>query len=223
MLRPMFRDQPCHRTRASREAFDCTISSGAGGTSMPSEALGWRSRPSSPRSMPRKRQQRPLAALTPCDRNVVHLRLQIVLHHATSTSSMFRYPTATSRRAIRVNHLGGVRSQPSSAIPASGSPHHHRVRPGDAVTVRRTVKTFRQRHAAIDDVRQIDGVSGVDDQLASSWGLWIVREIPRFAPPLSEADSRPGGPGRVPVGRPGEGPDGPVMSRCSSRARRGPS
>ena len=47
---------------------------------------------------------------------------------------------------------------------------------GNVVTVRGTVETFRQRHAAIDDVRQIDGVSGVDDQLHVKLGPMDRRE-----------------------------------------------
>jgi osmotically-inducible protein OsmY len=36
---------------------------------------------------------------------------------------------------------------------------------GNVVTLRGVVETFRQRHAAIDDVRQVDGVREIDDQL----------------------------------------------------------
>jgi osmotically-inducible protein OsmY len=36
---------------------------------------------------------------------------------------------------------------------------------GNVVTLRGKVETFRQRHAAIDDVRQIEGVRAIDDQL----------------------------------------------------------
>jgi osmotically-inducible protein OsmY len=36
---------------------------------------------------------------------------------------------------------------------------------GIVVTLRGTVETFRQRHAAIDDARQIEGVREIDDQL----------------------------------------------------------
>jgi osmotically-inducible protein OsmY len=36
---------------------------------------------------------------------------------------------------------------------------------GNVVTLRGTVETFRQRHAAIDVARQIEGVGEIDDQL----------------------------------------------------------
>ena len=36
---------------------------------------------------------------------------------------------------------------------------------GNVVTLRGKVETFRQRHAAIDDARQIEGVREIDDQL----------------------------------------------------------
>jgi osmotically-inducible protein OsmY len=41
---------------------------------------------------------------------------------------------------------------------------------GDAVTLRGTVETFRQRHAAIDDTHQIEGVREIDDQLRVELG-----------------------------------------------------
>ncbi|MBV8431851.1 MAG: BON domain-containing protein [Solirubrobacterales bacterium] len=41
---------------------------------------------------------------------------------------------------------------------------------GDFVTLRGTVETLRERHAAIDDARQIDGVREIDDQLALELG-----------------------------------------------------
>lgn len=41
---------------------------------------------------------------------------------------------------------------------------------GNIVTLRGKVETFRQRHAAIDDVRQIEGVRGIDDQLQIELG-----------------------------------------------------
>jgi osmotically-inducible protein OsmY len=36
---------------------------------------------------------------------------------------------------------------------------------GNVVTLRGTVETFRQRHAAIDDARQVAGVREIDDRL----------------------------------------------------------
>jgi osmotically-inducible protein OsmY len=36
---------------------------------------------------------------------------------------------------------------------------------GNVVTLRGKVNSFRQRHAALDDARQVDGVQGIDDQL----------------------------------------------------------
>jgi osmotically-inducible protein OsmY len=47
---------------------------------------------------------------------------------------------------------------------------------GNAVTLRGTVETFRQRHAAIEDVRQIDGVREIDDQLHVELGPMNRRE-----------------------------------------------
>jgi osmotically-inducible protein OsmY len=47
---------------------------------------------------------------------------------------------------------------------------------GNVVTLRGVVETFRQRHAAIDDVRQIEGVSGIDDQLVVKLGPMDRRE-----------------------------------------------
>ena len=47
---------------------------------------------------------------------------------------------------------------------------------GNVVTLRGVVETFRQRHAAIDDVRQIEGVSGIDDQLEVKLGPMDRRE-----------------------------------------------
>jgi osmotically-inducible protein OsmY len=41
---------------------------------------------------------------------------------------------------------------------------------GNVVTLRGKVETFRQRHAAIDDVRQIEGVREIDDQLRVELG-----------------------------------------------------
>ena len=41
---------------------------------------------------------------------------------------------------------------------------------GNVVTLRGKVETFRQRHAAIDDARQIDGVREIDDQLQVDLG-----------------------------------------------------
>ena len=41
---------------------------------------------------------------------------------------------------------------------------------GNVVTLRGKVETFRQRHAAIDDVRQIEGVREIDDQLKIELG-----------------------------------------------------
>ena len=52
---------------------------------------------------------------------------------------------------------------------------YRRVRPG-TLTLRGVVETFRQRHAAIDDVRQIEGVSGIDDQLEVKLGPMDRRE-----------------------------------------------
>lgn len=45
-----------------------------------------------------------------------------------------------------------------------------------SLTLRGVVETFRQRHAAIDDVRQIEGVSGIDDQLEVKLGPMDRRE-----------------------------------------------
>jgi osmotically-inducible protein OsmY len=52
---------------------------------------------------------------------------------------------------------------------------------GDVVTLRGKVETFRQRRAAIDDVRQIDGVREIDDQLQVELGPMDHRreELPR--------------------------------------------
>ena len=36
---------------------------------------------------------------------------------------------------------------------------------GDVVTLRGTVETFRQRHAAVDVTRRVEGVREIDDQL----------------------------------------------------------
>lgn len=36
---------------------------------------------------------------------------------------------------------------------------------GDVVTLRGNVETWRQRHAAIDDARKINGVAEIDDQI----------------------------------------------------------
>lgn len=47
---------------------------------------------------------------------------------------------------------------------------------GNVVTLRGVVETFRQHHAAIDDVRQIEGVSGIDDQLEVKLGHMDRRE-----------------------------------------------
>ena len=47
---------------------------------------------------------------------------------------------------------------------------------GNVVTLRGKVATFRQRHAAIDDVRQIDGVREIDDQLQIELGPMDRRE-----------------------------------------------
>ncbi len=41
---------------------------------------------------------------------------------------------------------------------------------GNVVTLRGSVETFRQRHAAIDDARQIAGVREIDDQLRVELG-----------------------------------------------------
>ena len=47
---------------------------------------------------------------------------------------------------------------------------------GNIVTLRGNVETFRQRHAAIDDVRQIEGVREIDDQLRVTLGRTDHRE-----------------------------------------------
>ena len=47
---------------------------------------------------------------------------------------------------------------------------------GNVVTLRGVAATFRQRHAAIDDVRQIEGVRGIDDQLRVKLGPMDRRE-----------------------------------------------
>ena len=47
---------------------------------------------------------------------------------------------------------------------------------GNVVALRGTVETFRQRHAAIDDARQIEGVREIDDQLHVELGPMDRRE-----------------------------------------------
>ena len=47
---------------------------------------------------------------------------------------------------------------------------------GNVVTLRGNVETFRQRHAAIEDVRQIEGVREIDDQLRVQLGPMDRRE-----------------------------------------------
>jgi osmotically-inducible protein OsmY len=39
---------------------------------------------------------------------------------------------------------------------------------GDTITLRGTVESFRQRRAAVEDAREVDGVFAVDDQLKVS-------------------------------------------------------
>ncbi|MBV9414990.1 MAG: BON domain-containing protein, partial [Solirubrobacterales bacterium] len=41
---------------------------------------------------------------------------------------------------------------------------------GDVVTLRGAVETLRERHAAIDDARQVDGVREIDDELEFELG-----------------------------------------------------
>ncbi len=66
---------------------------------------------------------------------------------------------------------------------------------GNVVTLRGTVGTFRQRHAAIDDTRQIEGVREIDDQLHVELGPMDRREDDEMR--AADADSRPGGSGRL--------------------------
>ena len=47
---------------------------------------------------------------------------------------------------------------------------------GDVVTLRGTVETLRERHAAIDDARQVDGVREIDDELELELGRSDRRE-----------------------------------------------
>jgi osmotically-inducible protein OsmY len=47
---------------------------------------------------------------------------------------------------------------------------------GDVVTLRGKVETFRERHAAIDDARQVEGVREIDDQLKVELGPMTRRE-----------------------------------------------
>jgi osmotically-inducible protein OsmY len=47
---------------------------------------------------------------------------------------------------------------------------------GNVVTLRGVVETFRQRRAAMDDARQIDGVSAIDDDLEVKLGPMDHRE-----------------------------------------------
>lgn len=47
---------------------------------------------------------------------------------------------------------------------------------GNVVTLRGTVETFRQRHAAVDVARQIEGVGEIDDQLHVQLGPMDHRE-----------------------------------------------
>ncbi|MBV8220423.1 MAG: BON domain-containing protein, partial [Solirubrobacterales bacterium] len=47
---------------------------------------------------------------------------------------------------------------------------------GDVVTLRGKVETFRERHAAIDDARQVDGVREIDDRLKVELGPMDRRE-----------------------------------------------
>jgi len=47
---------------------------------------------------------------------------------------------------------------------------------GDVVTLRGTVETFRQRHAAVDVTRRAEGVREIDDQLQVELGPMDRRE-----------------------------------------------
>jgi osmotically-inducible protein OsmY len=47
---------------------------------------------------------------------------------------------------------------------------------GNVVTLRGTVETFRQRHAAVDVARQVEGVGEIDDQLHVQLGPMDHRE-----------------------------------------------
>ena len=47
---------------------------------------------------------------------------------------------------------------------------------GNVVTLRGTVETFRQRHAAVDVTRQVEGVREIDDQLRVELGPMDRRE-----------------------------------------------
>jgi len=47
---------------------------------------------------------------------------------------------------------------------------------GDVVTLRGAVRTLRERHAAIDDARQVDGVREIDDELELELGRSDRRE-----------------------------------------------
>jgi osmotically-inducible protein OsmY len=47
---------------------------------------------------------------------------------------------------------------------------------GNVVTLRGVVETFRQRRAAMDDARQIDGVSAIEDDLEIKLGPMDHRE-----------------------------------------------
>ena len=64
-----------------------------------------------------------------------------------------------------------------SAILVSPNPSPSQYPPqGNVVTLRGTVETFRQRHAAVDVTRQVEGVREIDDQLRVELGPMDRRE-----------------------------------------------